>query len=88
MLVLDVTDSGGPVPATPPEGTGVGLNNIRARLEVLYGKHADLAAGPVEGGGFAVRIRLPLEIGEAATDAANEKETGQTQGGKYAHPDR
>lgn len=67
MLVLDVTDSGGPVPATPPGGTGVGLNNIRARLDVLYGKRADLAAGPVEGGGFAVRIRLPLELQETGT---------------------
>ncbi|GLK50873.1 sensor histidine kinase [Maricaulis virginensis] len=89
MLVLDITDSGGPVPATPPEGTGVGLNNIRARLEVLYGRHADLAAGPVKGGGFAVRIRLPLEVGEPVTAAATETDTGQTQGGKKdAHPDR
>ena len=50
---------------------------------------AGLAAGPVKGGGFAVRIRLPLEVGEPVTAAATETDTGRTQGGKKdAHPDR
>jgi hypothetical protein len=81
LLVLEVTDSGGPDPAPQPGGTGVGLNNIRARLDVLYGKHADLVAGPVEGGGFAVRIRLPLEIRE-------NQDEHDAEGGHDARTDR
>ena len=81
LLVLEVTDSGGPDPAPQPGGTGVGLNNIRARLDVLYGKHADLAAGPAAGGGFAVRIRLPLEIRE-------NQDEHDAEGGHDARTDR
>lgn len=71
-LRLDIRDSGGPAPVPPPDGTGVGLNNIRARLDVLYGSDASLEAGPVEGGGYAVCIRLPLEFQEEKTQSLSE----------------
>ena len=81
-LVISITDSGGPLmPAREPgTGTGVGLTNIRARLDVLYGKRARLDAGPLAGGGFAVRIRLPFE----ATNENSDKD----RGGKDANSDR
>jgi two-component system LytT family sensor kinase len=45
-LVLEVEDDGPGLPAgwtlTPPEGSGVGLANVRSRLERMYGEHARL----------------------------------------------
>jgi hypothetical protein len=45
-LVLEVEDDGPGLPPgwtlTPPEGTGVGLVNVRSRLERMYGEHGRL----------------------------------------------
>ena len=54
-VLLSVVDDGNGSPAPGPEGRG--LIGIRERAEVLGG-HVDL--GPVRGGGFAVRARLPV----------------------------
>lgn len=45
-----------------PEGanTGVGLSNLRTRLEILHGARSDLAVRPVELGGVEVVATLPL----------------------------
>jgi len=40
-------------------GTGLGLANVRKRLEAFYGEEARIEAGPVERG-FAVDLTLPL----------------------------
>jgi signal transduction histidine kinase len=72
-LELRVSDSGaGNVSVRPSAGAGVGLNNIRARLGVLYGDAADMRAGPRAEGGFEVVIRMPFEEnGEARRGAPN-----------------
>jgi LytS/YehU family sensor histidine kinase len=67
-LVVIVEDDG--EAATPQAaGTGVGLNNVRQRLEVLYGARGVLQAAPRERG-FLVLIRMPLSFAAAPARAA------------------
>jgi sensor histidine kinase YesM len=42
-------------------GTGVGLSNIRQRLEALYGSRAWLEVGVPAEGGFVATIVIPLQ---------------------------
>ena len=59
-LVLTVVDDGALEPARKVSpGTGLGLRNVAARLEALYGPAGRLTAGP-RGRGFAAAIRMPL----------------------------
>jgi signal transduction histidine kinase len=58
VLLVEVADSGSGV--APSVGGGLGIEGMRERAEALGGS---LDAGPVPGGGFAVRARLP--VGEA-----------------------
>ena len=60
-LLLEVTDSGRPIPAAGPvvvPGTGRGLAGLRERVGVYGG---ELDAGPQPGGGWLVRARIPVE---------------------------
>ena len=68
-LVVIVEDDGEPAPpgALPTGGMGVGLTNVRQRLEVLYGPRGVLQAAPRERG-FLVLVRIPLKL-EAMTGA-------------------
>lgn len=61
-LVLDVGDDGETVSLDEPgpAGCGVGLANVRARLEARYGQEARLVAGPGPLGGFLARVILPV----------------------------
>ena len=57
-LRISITDDGKAAsPATG--GTGVGMENVRARLESRFGKDQSLTAGPIPGG-FSVTIELPI----------------------------
>ena len=60
-LIIDVVDSGGPRAATA-DGLGLGLANVRSRLELHFGERGVLACGPA-GEGFRARIRQPLLSG-------------------------
>lgn len=60
-LVMRVSDDGDPLPeADAPHGTGVGLTNVRDRLEARYGEESSVTWGPREGGGFEVVLTLPV----------------------------
>ena len=57
-LLLDVEDDGQPVNDAPREG--IGLNNVRARLEALHGDRFTLQLTPSATGGTRVTIELPF----------------------------
>ncbi len=69
-LVIEVADTGVGLATTgraaPTAGTGLGLNNIRERLEMLYGKRAQfsLALNMIDGvaNGTIARVELPYEV--------------------------
>jgi two-component system sensor histidine kinase DesK len=52
----EVTDDG---QAGEPDGTGAGLAGLRERAERLAGR---LEAGPVPGGGFRLRVTVPVPV--------------------------
>src|SRR5688500_12989293 len=62
-LTLRVRDNGVGLPAgwQLPRDGGVGLKNVAARLEHLYGRAAILRVEPGAGGGVDVRIDLPRQ---------------------------
>lgn len=64
-LLLEVRDDG-PGPGGPPIGGGIGLSNVRGRLEELYGESASLELvhdtwGETGGTGTCARLSLPFE---------------------------
>ena len=61
QLVVEVADTGRPIPAAAPAvpaGAGRGLIGLRERI-ALYG--GELDAGPSVGGGWIVRARFPID---------------------------
>ncbi|HEX6070860.1 MAG TPA: sensor histidine kinase [Longimicrobiaceae bacterium] len=62
QLVLGVRDDGPGLAATatPPSSGGVGLRNVRARLEELYGENEGVVFLEADGGGLIAEIRLPF----------------------------
>ncbi len=61
QLAVAVQDDAVPDIANAPMTLGVGLENVRRRLAVLYGAAGVLTFGPRPGGGFVATIELPLE---------------------------
>jgi hypothetical protein len=59
-LVLTVSNHGDtPVPESPPDPDGgLGLRNLRERLDARYGAEAHIAFGP-DGHGMTLRVELP-----------------------------
>jgi sensor histidine kinase YesM len=68
QLAVHVLDNG--VGFMPKGEGGVGLANIRERLQVLYGARAELIIGVPPGGGTCATIRLPYEVATALAGAA------------------
>jgi signal transduction histidine kinase len=68
-LLLSVKDDGGGAKAAGA-GHGVGLANIRSRLECLYGQEHALALERCEDGGTCARLRVPLRLAPARQVAA------------------
>jgi hypothetical protein len=58
-LILSVSDNGGAVAGSRPSGTGVGLDNTRRRLEVIYGPRGRLETLAYDDG-FTALLRLPV----------------------------
>jgi hypothetical protein len=58
-LILSVSDNGGAVSGTRVSGTGVGLDNTRRRLEVIYGPRGRVET-LAHDDGFTVLLRLPV----------------------------
>jgi LytS/YehU family sensor histidine kinase len=72
---LEVRDSGAGADSAPATaGSGVGLANIRARLEALYGEGASMEAGPQDDGGFATILHLPFQTAADRDKQSREKE--------------
>ena len=66
-LVVTVADTGLGFGQAATAGTGIGLANIRERLQLLYGSKASLAVAENPGGGTAVSITVPYTSnGDAA----------------------
>jgi signal transduction histidine kinase len=58
-LVLSVEDDGRSPPQDEAWSFGVGLNNVRQRLQLLHGNAAKFTAYARPGGGFISRVHLP-----------------------------
>lgn len=66
-IAITVEDDGDPTKAASVRsGTGVGLTNIRQRLEVLHGARGTLQATPLPRG-YRATVRLPLVQAHAPT---------------------
>jgi hypothetical protein len=69
-LAVTVADTGLGFGKAATAGTGIGLNNIRERLALLYGHKASLTVAENTGGGTAVTITVPYTSRHDAGDAA------------------
>ena len=58
-LVLTVSDDGPGVPDGSDKGFGIGLANVRDRLEARFGSDISLVSGPGPEG-YRTEIRVPL----------------------------
>ncbi|MGB7373566.1 sensor histidine kinase [Pontixanthobacter sp.] len=65
-LVITVSDDGpGAQESAAKHGFGIGLANVRDRLEARFGKDAAVVAGPVHGG-YSTELHIPLQQSEGA----------------------
>nr|WP_298898438.1 histidine kinase [uncultured Altererythrobacter sp.] len=58
-LVITVSDDGPGVPEDAKHGFGIGLANVRDRLEARFGSDIVLESGPIPGG-YRTEMRIPL----------------------------
>lgn len=59
-LVLEIRDNGRGLPAGGIPHEGVGLRNLRERVDQLYGARARFTLAPALGGGTTATLRLPF----------------------------
>jgi sensor histidine kinase YesM len=67
-LAVTVADTGLGFGKAATAGTGIGLNNIRERLQLLYGNKAHLTVAENPGGGTAVTITVPYSTSNYAAE--------------------
>jgi signal transduction histidine kinase len=67
QLILDIADSGGAPGQTAEAGNGRGLIGLRERV-AMHGGTAE--AGPEHGGGYRVRVQIPLPAEDASPPAS------------------
>jgi sensor histidine kinase YesM len=65
-LILEIRDNGRGLPPGQILREGVGLRNIRQRVDQLYGSRAHFALEPAAGGGTVATLRLPFTQCDAA----------------------
>ncbi|MBV7258595.1 sensor histidine kinase [Erythrobacter crassostreae] len=58
-LVISVSDDGPGLPEGAPHGFGIGLANVRDRLEARFGSDIGFTSAPIPGG-YSTEIRVPL----------------------------
>jgi sensor histidine kinase YesM len=68
-LAVTVADTGVGFGKAATAGTGVGLANIRERLQLLYGNRASLTVRENPGGGTAVTVTVPYKSIEQGVPA-------------------
>ncbi len=70
-LVVTVSDNGagGTDSDVTRPGYGIGLANVRERLQARFGDEASIVSGPVSGG-YATHLRLPILRGRRQEEAA------------------
>ena len=62
VLSLNVADNGDVMPDDDDKGSGIGLTNVRDRLEARFGQNANIQwHRPLEGG-FSVTVTIPFMI--------------------------
>ncbi|MBI3284958.1 MAG: histidine kinase [Burkholderiales bacterium] len=61
-LRVTVSDNGLGFGAMPSNGTGLGLQNIRERLKLLYKEKAQMIIAPNQPSGVCVTIEIPYEL--------------------------
>ena len=66
-LVVRVSDDARRRRAGRVASNGVGLANLEARLRGLYGPAAALAPGPIDGGGYAAEVVIPVRKSGGST---------------------
>ena len=64
--MLEIRDNGKGLPAGRIPREGVGLRNIRERVNQLYGSQARFTLEPARGGGTVATLRLPFTHCDAA----------------------
>jgi two-component system, LytTR family, sensor kinase len=65
-LILEIRDNGRGLPEADALREGVGLRNIRERVDQLYGRRAHFSLIPVLGGGTLATLRFPFSHCETA----------------------
>jgi LytS/YehU family sensor histidine kinase len=61
LSVSVVNDNGASNPVRERDRLGIGLENIRSRMRLLYDSRGQLACRELSGGRFQVEVRVPLE---------------------------
>ena len=80
-LVLRVQDDGPGLPSgtLPDASDGIGLRNVRERLEQLYGDRHDMSLSPAPSGGLLVELRLPYRPAERSAPSASPSSLSASQ---------
>jgi sensor histidine kinase YesM len=88
-LVLEVKDDGPGLPAgwNMDSHAGVGLGNLRQRLQVMYGDGHGLTTLSPPSGGVTARVTLPFPVSAAVPPGAF-KESENTGNGEINHSNR
>ena len=70
MLTLSVCNDGPSLPADwDATRSGIGISNVRTRLQSLYGNSFELSMRNRNLGGVEVSVTLPLVVVPASTEA-------------------